>query len=212
MLGVAMSTYGRTRAKIRRQSSCATADRIDHHQVERGGDTSPARLLQQLQQRFGVLGQQRRQQRRIAEVQDVDSVQIHLASREGGVGPGVVPERPVLPSRLEDQAVRGRRPGGGGYPLGADALLSQQSAGDLAQRVVPHRRADSGRHPGGMKGERRVGHTPAQGEPSGADLVEPTGFQSGGLAQLRRDIDAEVSGDSNDARIAHWASRMTSPA
>src|SRR5829696_4628550 len=128
-------------------------------------------------------------------MKNVQSVEVHLSSCERGVGTGVMPERTIAARRLQDDAVRGRRPCCGQDALQAESLLGGQVAGDLTQRVIADPRADAGRYPGSRKGESGICHRSTEGGLCRADLVELAGHEFGNTGQLGSDVDAQMPGD-----------------
>lgn len=122
---------------LRPQSTSAALDRgFTTRQIESGRDLSTACLFEQIEEWCSVVGQQSWQQRRVAEMQDVYSVQVHFPARERGVGTGVMPERPVVTKQLQDDVVPSRRYCRSCNSLQVDSLLGKQAAGDLTQRVI----------------------------------------------------------------------------
>src|SRR3954447_20728656 len=128
-------------------------------------------------------------------MEDVDSVEIYLPAREHGVRAGVMPERPVVIRQLQHDCVRRRRHCGGRDLLEVDSLFGQQTADDLAERVVADAPADVGRHSGCSEGKAGIRNASAEGELRRANLIELAWHQLGNTAELRSDVDAQRPGD-----------------
>lgn len=137
-------------------------------------------------------------------MQQVEAGEIDLGTVEHVVRPGVMPERAILPRRLNHNAVRGahvHRAQTGG----ADAGRGQLVAGDRAESVRPDRRlhVDVDAEPG--QGERRVSDAPSDRDGERADVEQSPRLARRLAVQAGREIDAHVPCHRDPtARVHTW--------
>ena len=173
--------------------------RIDHRQVERRGDPGRPGALQQRRQRRAPVGDQRGQQRRVADVEQVRAGQVHRGAVELGVGPDVMPERAVLPSGLEHERVGRRAPFEQPDLVGSRPARAKERHQQRAQLVV----AGVAHHVDGGAQRRQVaagvGHAAAGVHGERPDLQQLTRRRAGDRRELRDEVDADVTGDHDRA-------------
>ena len=144
-------------------------------------------------------------------MEDVHAVEVHFTACKHRVGAGVMPERPVMIRRLQDDGVRSGCSCCGGDVLQVHSVLGEQATDDLAKRVVADSRANAGWHPCRRESESGIRDASAEGELCRANLVELARHQVGNTGEFGGDVDAKVPGHEYRVDGRHRPTRTTSP-